>query len=107
MKAEQQKLHPGVIALDERIRTVRCAVQVLESRNESESFKQEGAIEAKIAELREQLRTIRRHREEAAGNIVKRHDELRQLETLRDRCLSDDRIAQATWMQLILQRKPK
>jgi uncharacterized coiled-coil DUF342 family protein len=100
-----QALHPGVVALDEKIRILASSLRILETREFSQE--EEDKVVAQIAALQERLSMMRRHRAEAGPTISKRHEELAGLRKLRETCVADPRISEAVWMQLLLQRKPR
>lgn len=104
MTTTQTKLHPGVVALDERIRLLRGTVHLMEAKN-LPSEEKELEILRQIEVLREKLEFIRRERQEARPALEKRKEEIRSLEALRERCTTDDRLSDAVWMKLLLARK--
>ena len=99
--AGQQKDHPGVVALRERIARVRQAVEYWERA--AKPTEAEASVLAEIESLQERLRHIRRHRDESGAQLETRRAELAKLEQLMVSCNADSRIAKAVWLKLLVQ----
>lgn len=103
VNAPATKLHPGVVALDERIRVLRQSIQ--SSRGSTTFDDLEADLLVEIQTLTDRLATVRRQREGAQAAIVNRRSELVELEALREKSIADDRVATAVWIRLLEKRK--
>lgn len=98
-----EKLHPGIVALDERIRRSRLHLLTLESKS-LPTMEDELNLIAQIEDLQNRLASLRRQREERAPMVTAAREKLAELAALRQRAIDDERIATAVWMTLLQQR---
>lgn len=110
MTAEQkteQRDHPGVVALREKIRLAEAGLDYLEKAATTDVSAEVRRIESEIEELRTQLSFVTRRRDEAVARLDARREEVARLRSALDMCLSDSRVATAVWMKLLMDRKKK
>lgn len=90
--------HPGIVALDQRIKSIKSvlALRTPEATNELER-----QIKQEIAELQDRLVMVQRHRESSATAATARKEELDGLEKLRTLCLANEHVAQLVWVKLL------
>lgn len=90
--------HQGIVALDERIKSLKNSMSL---RTPDATKELESQIEQEIAELQDRLRMLRRHRETAAAAAESRREELEGLQKLRTLALANEHVAQLVWVKLL------
>lgn len=103
--AVDQQVHPGIRALQERIRIAKDALQTMETRD-GPWAKKEAQLLEELALLSERVAEVRRQREQLTPNIALRRNELKELERLMAKCQENENVATAVWIRL-LEMRPK